>query len=484
MPPTFAQLGVPDSICRALERNGIRKPFEIQSAVIADAMDGRDICGRAPTGSGKTLAFGIPLIANVSQAKSRRPRALILSPTRELADQIASELRTISGPISVAAVYGGVGYGNQRKQLQKGVDILVACPGRLEDLIDQRAVSLHEADQVVIDEADRMADMGFLPAVRRILDQTASKRQTVMFSATLDKDVAKITRDYQDRPVTHEVGDATPDIKSADHRFWTVDKTERVDACADVISAAGPTIVFCRTRHGSDRLARQLTQRGVKAAAIHGGHAQNRRTRTLKEFIDGRIEALVATDVAARGIHVDCVACVIHFDPPEDHKAYLHRSGRTARAGQTGLVVSLIQTGQHGDMKKIQQQLGLNQPITSPTSIDQNAALAHCRKPGQSHADGRADKKPNGSRQVRRDQTDRDNNRDGRKSNGESQKPSRSRGPSSPSDGRKSNGESQNQRNRSGQQSKNRGRRKPNGRPQGRPHQQTRRKPRSSASSR
>ena len=485
MPPTFAQLGVPDSICRALERNGIRKPFEIQSAVIADAMDGRDICGRAPTGSGKTLAFGIPLIANVSQAKSRRPRALILSPTRELADQIASELRTISGPISVAAVYGGVGYVNQRKQLQKGVDILVACPGRLEDLIDQRAVSLHEADQVVIDEADRMADMGFLPAVRRILDQTASERQTVMFSATLDNDVAKITRDYQDRPVTHEVGDATPDIKSADHRFWTVDKTERVDACADVISATGPTIVFCRTRHGSDRLARQLSQRGVNAAAIHGGHAQNRRSRTLQEFIDGRVEALVATDVAARGIHVDCVACVIHFDPPEDHKAYLHRSGRTARAGQTGLVVSLIQQGQHADIKQIQSQLGLNQPITSPTPIEQNAAPARRRKPSQPHGVGQANKKPKGNSQNPRNRNDRDDNRGGgRRSNGNSQNPrNRNDRDDNRGGGRRSNGNSQNPRNRSDRQN-NRGGQKSNGRPQGRPQQQTRQKQRSGASSR
>ena len=462
MPPTFAQLGVPESICRALARSGIHKPFEIQSAVIADAMEGRDICGRAPTGSGKTLAFGIPLIANVGQARPRRPRALVLSPTRELADQIASELRSISGPVSVAAVYGGVGYTNQRKQLQRGVDILVACPGRLEDLIDQRAVSLNETDQVVIDEADRMADMGFLPAVRRILDQTASERQTVMFSATLDKDVAKITRDYQDRPVTHEVGDATPDIKSADHRFWTVDKTERGDACADVISTTGPTIVFCRTRHGSDRLARQLTQRGVRAAAIHGGHAQNRRTRTLKEFTDGRIEALVATDVAARGIHVDCVACVIHFDPPEDHKAYLHRSGRTARAGQTGLVVSLIQQGQHADTKKIQQQLGLNQPITSPTPIDQGSSPVRRLKPSQPRGAGQANEKPGGNDQERRDQPDRDNNHGGRRSNGSSQ----------------------NQRNRSSRQNNNRGGKNRNGRSQGRPHQQTRRKPRSGASSR
>ena len=389
MPPTFAQLGVPESICRALKRNGIHKPFEIQAAVIADAMEGRDICGRAPTGSGKTLAFGIPLIANVGQARPRRPRALILSPTRELADQIASELRSISGPITVEALYGGVGYANQRKKLQRGVDILVACPGRLEDLIDQRAVSLHEVDQVVIDEADRMADMGFLPAVRRILDQTASQRQTVMFSATLDRDVAKLTRDYQHRPIAHEVGDATPDIKAADHRFWTVDKTERVGVCVDAVTHAGPTIVFCRTRHGSDRLARQLAQRGVKAAAIHGGHAQNRRTRTLKEFIDGRVEALIATDVAARGIHVDSVACVIHFDPPEDHKAYLHRSGRTARAGQTGLVVSLVQNGQHADAKKIQQQLGLHEPITSPRRLEHSAAPARRRNPAQHRQKGR-----------------------------------------------------------------------------------------------
>ncbi|WP_419925834.1 DEAD/DEAH box helicase [Candidatus Poriferisocius sp.] len=418
MPPTFAQLGVPESICRALERSGIHKPFEIQSAVIADAMEGRDICGRAPTGSGKTLAFGIPLIANVGQARPRRPRALILSPTRELAEQIASELRSISGPVTVAAVYGGVGYTNQRKQLQRGVDILVACPGRLEDLIDQQSVSLHEADQVVIDEADRMADMGFLPAVRRILDQTAAQRQTVMFSATLDDDVAKLTRHYQDRPITHEVGDATPDILSADHRFWTVEKSERVAACVDVIAAAGSAIVFCRTRHGSDRLARQLSQRGVNAAAIHGGHAQNRRTRTLKEFTDGRVEALVATDVAARGIHVDSVACVIHFDPPEDHKAYLHRSGRTARAGQTGLVVSLVQTGQHADAQKIQRQLGLNQPITSPDSIDGNTAPPRRRRPSQPPAADRADRKPNGSHQARHDRPDRQtNNRGGKKSN-------------------------------------------------------------------
>ncbi len=374
MSPTFAQLGVPEFICRALERGGIREPFEIQAVAIADALEGHDICGRAPTGSGKTLAFGIPLVVKVGRANSKRPQALVLSPTRELAEQIASELRTFAGRARVGTVYGGIGYGTQKRQLQQGIEILVACPGRLEDLIDQNAVSLHEVEQVVIDEADRMADMGFLPAVRRILDQTPSRRQTLMFSATLDNDVAKLTRDYQYQPVTHKVGDAKPDIKAADHRFWRVAKAERVTACVDVITATGSTIVFCRTRHGSDRLARQLAQRGVRAAAIHGGHAQNRRTRTLREFINGQVEALVATDVASRGIHVEGVASVIHYDPPENQKAYLHRSGRTARAGQSGLVVSLIQPDQVAETKRIQRQLDLKQPITSPDHLDPNAA--------------------------------------------------------------------------------------------------------------
>ena len=402
MPPTFAQLGVPESICRALARDGIHEPFEIQTAALADGLEGRDICGRAPTGSGKTLAFGIPLVVNVGRAKSRRPHALVLSPTRELADQIATELRTFAGQIRVGVVYGGVGYGAQLKRLQQGVEILVACPGRLEDLIDQNAVSLHEVEQVVIDEADRMADMGFFPAVRRLLDQTDSRRQTLMFSATLDRDVAKLTRDYQYQPVTHEVGDATPDIEAADHRFWTVDRNERIAACVDVITAAGSAIVFCRTRHGSDRLARQLAQRGVRAAALHGGHAQNRRTRTLQEFIKGRVDALVATDVAARGIHVEGVASVIHYDPPEDQKAYLHRSGRTARAGQSGLVVSLIQPEQVAGTKRIQRQLGLRQPITSPDRLDPNVVTVRRRPATRPETAGRDSRKASGRPQNRR----------------------------------------------------------------------------------
>ena len=396
MSPTFARLGVPDSICRALTERGFTQPFDIQAAVVADALAGRDICGRAPTGSGKTLAFGIPLVANVGRARPHRPLALVLAPTRELADQIMMELRSFSGGVRVAVVYGGVGYGNQVQSFRRGVDILVACPGRLEDLIEQGVVSLNAVEMVVVDEADRMADMGFIPAVRRLLDQTAPDPQTMLFSATLDGDVASLTRDYQHDPVRCEVGDETPDVISADHLFWTVARAGRIGVAADAISAAGSAIVFCRTRHGSDRLARQLDRVGIATAAIHGGRSQNQRTRALAAFAAGRVQALVATDVAARGIHVEGVGAVIHFDPPEDHKAYLHRSGRTARAGRGGVVLSLVEPGQARELGRMQRQLGLQQPITDvdlaaiaglgqPTSRTEPLTVA--AGPSRQHAD-------------------------------------------------------------------------------------------------
>ena len=366
MSTTFADLGVPSSIYGALEARGITAPFAIQAATIDDALAGRDVCGRAPTGSGKTLAFGIPLVATVDRAQPGRPRGLVLAPTRELAEQIATELRSFAGKVRIGVVYGGVGYGPQLKALRSGVDILVACPGRLVDLIDQGVVDLADVDKVVVDEADRMADMGFLPVVRRLLDQTSQPRQTVLFSATLDGDVAKLTRDHQVDPVRHEVGDETPDITAATHLFWQVDRTDRVALTAEVVGAAWPAIVFCRTRHGADRLAKQLGRGDVKAAAIHGARSQSQRTRALADFTDGRVHALVATDVAARGIHVDGVASVVHFDPPEDHKAYVHRSGRTARAGQDGVVISLVQPEQKKDSRRLQRDVGLDEPTTQP----------------------------------------------------------------------------------------------------------------------
>lgn len=369
MSVTFAQLGVPDSIVRSLSRRGIENPFEIQAATLADALAGRDVCGRAPTGSGKTLAFGIPLVVGVGRAQPKRPRALVLAPTRELAEQINTEIRTFAGSVRSAVVYGGVGYGNQFRALNQGVDILVACPGRLEDLIQQRAVNLSDVNFVVLDEADRMADMGFMPAVRRLLDQTNEKRQTLLFSATLDGDIAKLTRDYQNDPVRHEVGEASPDITQASHVFWNVVKADRPGITAEAVSAVWPSIVFCRTKHGADRLAKQLDQLGVKSVAIHGGRSQNQRTRALADFSNGKAVALVASDVAARGIHVDGVASVIHFDPPDDAKTYVHRSGRTARAGEGGVVVSLISPDQVRDMRRMQRDIGLNSQLTPPDPV-------------------------------------------------------------------------------------------------------------------
>jgi len=368
MSPTFAQLGVPEAICDALAKRGITEAFEIQAITLTDTLSNRDVCGRAPTGSGKTLAFGIPLVAGVKPAEPKRPRALVLAPTRELAEQITTEIRTFCGPVRIHSVYGGVGYEGQIKALRRGVEILVACPGRLEDLIASRHVDLSNVDKVVLDEADRMADMGFMPAVRRILDQTSPKRQTVLFSATLDGDIAKLTRDYQTDPVRHEVGDETPDITSAHHAFWKVDKADRAGVTSHAVNAVWPAIIFCRTRHGSDRLAKQLGRDGVKAETIHGGRSQRQRTRALADFSKGRVQALVATDVAARGIHVDGVALVVHYDPPEDHKAYVHRSGRTARAGESGIVLSLVQSDQVRDTNKMQRKVGLSVDFTEPDS--------------------------------------------------------------------------------------------------------------------
>ena len=366
MSTTFAELGVPESICQALARNGITEPFAIQTATITDALAGRDVCGRAPTGSGKTLAFGIPLVVRVDRAKPRFPRALVLAPTRELAEQIHEEFRTFAGQVRIGVVYGGVGYGPQIAALRRGVDILVACPGRLEDLIERGLVDLGHVDHVVLDEADRMADMGFMPAVRRLLDQTSSDRQTVLFSATLDGDVAKLTRDHQRDPVRHEVGEDTPDITAARHLFWKVARAERTGVLAEAVGSAWPAIVFCRTRHGSDRLARQLEKAGIRTAAIHGGRSQSQRTRALSDFINGKVHALVATDVAARGIHVDDVAAVFHFDPPEDHKAYIHRSGRTARAGRSGVVISFLTPEQVKEAQRMQRAIGLDEPVGAP----------------------------------------------------------------------------------------------------------------------
>jgi len=324
-----------------------------------------DVSGRAPTGSGKTLAFGLPILATVEQANSKHPKALILAPTRELAEQIRRDLAPYAKAMhrQVFAIYGGVRYQAQKDWLKRGVDVLVATPGRLEDLIEQGAVNLSEVNIVAIDEADRMADMGFLPDVRRILNQTEKNRQTLLFSATLDGAVAVLIREYQNNPVRHEAGTVGSDTIDAEHHFWLVQQEDKVDHTANIIDQSNRAIVFTRTRHGADRLAKQLARSGVGAVAMHGGRSQNQRRRALQSFAQGSVQALIATDVAARGIHIEAVASVVHFDPPADHTDYIHRSGRTARAGASGTVISLVTSGQRRSVRHMQDQLDLNQPI-------------------------------------------------------------------------------------------------------------------------
>jgi len=365
---TFDQLGLPNKIVSALRRRDVTEPFPIQAASIPDALAGHDICGEAPTGSGKTLAFGTALLARVEQASAYRPRALVLAPTRELADQITRELVPLAKAASrrIGAVYGGVGYGPQKSMLRRGVDVVVATPGRLEDLIAQGSIKLGEIDIVVIDEADRMADMGFLPAVRRILDLTSDRRQTLLFSATLDGDVAVLSRDYQNDPKRHQAEAAVDLGAAASHHFWLVNNQDRVGHVATVVTAEGKSIVFTRTRRGADRLTKQLDRLGIASEVLHGGRSQSQRNRAVKAFATGRVVALVATDVAARGIHVDAVAAVIHFDLPGDAKDYVHRSGRTARAGAGGKVVSLVTESQRRQVRTMARQLDLDAELTSP----------------------------------------------------------------------------------------------------------------------
>jgi superfamily II DNA/RNA helicase len=360
-PPStsFADLGVPSWLVAALDRRGIDAPFPVQTATLPDGLAGRDLCGRAPTGSGKTIAFGLPLMARIGEAQPRRPRGLVLVPTRELASQVRDELAALGGRRrSVEAIYGGVGFDRQVRALRQGVDVIVACPGRLADLVNQGQVRLDAVEIAVIDEADRLADMGFLPEVRRLLDRCPSDRQTLLFSATLDGDVDVLVKRYQREPARYELA-VDEDAGRAVHHFWTVERPDRIATAAQVIDRVGPTVVFCRTKRGADRVARQLATHGVTAAAIHGDRSQGQRERALQSFHRGQVAALVATDVAARGIHVDDVAGVIHFDPPADEKDYTHRSGRTARAGRTGVVVTFVPRELRAAVHTLQRKLGV-----------------------------------------------------------------------------------------------------------------------------
>jgi superfamily II DNA/RNA helicase len=373
--PSFAELGVPAALTARLRAHHVTAPFPIQEATLPDALAGRDVCGRAPTGSGKTLAFGLALAARTSRAKPRKPTGLVLVPTRELAAQVERELAWIGGgDLRTTTIYGGVGYDPQRRALSKGVDVVVACPGRLEDLLAGGVLTLDAVETVVLDEADRMADMGFVPAVRRLLDQTPRRRQTLLFSATLDGEVDDLVRRYQRDPSHHDVAGSDADCGEVEHRFWRVDRSERVGVVASLVGPRHRSIVFCRTKRGADRVAKQLNQLGLKSVPLHGDRTQGQRDRAIAAFAGGSAQVLVATDVAARGIHVDAVECVVHYDPAADAKDYVHRSGRTGRAGADGFVVTLVFDEVRKDVTALQRALGVKQRIDDAPSVDPDDA--------------------------------------------------------------------------------------------------------------
>lgn len=360
---TFARLGVPAPLVAALARQGIDAPFPIQVATLPDTLAGRDVLGRGRTGSGKTLAFSLPLVARLTggRRRPRQARALVLVPTRELANQVLAVVQPLAqaADLTSTVVFGGVGQNPQVKALAAGVDVLIACPGRLEDLIGQGHADLSGVEVTVLDEADHMADLGFLPAVQELLDQTDASTQRLLFSATLDRGVDKLVRQYLKDPAIHAVATAASRVTTMDHRVWAVQHDAKTEIAAEVASRPGRTLIFVRTKHGADRLAIQLRKTGVEAGAIHGNLTQHARKRALDDFTTGHARVLVATDVAARGIHVDDVDLVVHFDPPADHKDYLHRSGRTARAGASGTVLSLVTSDQVRDHQRLRERAGV-----------------------------------------------------------------------------------------------------------------------------
>ncbi|MEZ4552971.1 MAG: DEAD/DEAH box helicase [Dehalococcoidia bacterium] len=370
---TFPSLGIRSDLVEVLGASGITQPFPVQELTIPDALDGRDVCGKAKTGSGKTLAFGLPLIERTERGSARRrPRSLVLVPTRELANQIADALAPLAAArgLWLTAVYGGVSMLRQIQALHAGVDIVIATPGRLNDLLERDEVILDDIRFVVLDEADQMADMGFLPQVERILRRIEVKPQTLLFSATLDGAVGELVRKYQHEPAFHEVASETVSVDTLAQRFIGTTSEEKVATTARICAGARRVLVFVRTTHGADRLVRHLEREGLRAAAIHGRLAQSRRERTLAAFSDGTTPVLVATNVAARGLHVDGVDVVVHYDPPEDAKTYLHRSGRTARAGEEGLVVTLVLPEQQRDVAKLQREAGIGLAIVPMTADD------------------------------------------------------------------------------------------------------------------
>jgi superfamily II DNA/RNA helicase len=366
---TFDSLGVPARLSAVLHQQGIHVPTPIQAATLPDSLAGRDVLGRGRTGSGKTYAFLLPLVARLTDGPRPRrgaPRALILAPTRELVGQIDQALAPLAraAGLTTRTVFGGVGQQPQVNALRRGVDVVVACPGRLEDLVGQGHCTLDDVQVTVLDEADHLADLGFLPAVRRLLRRTPKRCQRLLFSATLDRQVDAVVAEFLHKPVTHEADSARSPVSTMAHHVLHVDREHRLAVLADLASAPGRTVVFTRTKHGAKALARQLNRSGVATVELHGNLGQGARTRNMEAFQAGKAAALVATDIAARGIHVDDVALVVHADPPAEHKAYLHRSGRTARAGNAGTVVTLMTSEQVRDVRALVRAAGVTPTTT------------------------------------------------------------------------------------------------------------------------
>ncbi|MFF3605404.1 DEAD/DEAH box helicase, partial [Streptomyces sp. NPDC002463] len=361
---TFGDLGLPEGVVRKLAQNGVTTPFPIQAATIPDALAGKDILGRGRTGSGKTLSFGLPLLATLADGhtEKKKPRGVILTPTRELAMQVADALQPYGDVLGLKmkVVCGGTSMGNQIYALERGVDILVATPGRLRDVINRGACSLENVQVAVLDEADQMADLGFLPEVTELLDQVPEGGQRLLFSATLENEIDTLVKRYLVNPVTHEVDPSAGAVTTMTHHVLVVKPKDKAPVTAAIAARKGRTIIFVRTQLGADRIAEQLRDAGVKADALHGGMTQGARTRTLADFKDGYVNALVATDVAARGIHVDGIDLVLNVDPAGDHKDYLHRSGRTARAGRSGVVVSLALPHQRRQIFRLMEDAGVD----------------------------------------------------------------------------------------------------------------------------
>ncbi|MBK5288560.1 MAG: DEAD/DEAH box helicase [Acidimicrobiia bacterium] len=376
MTSTFADLGVSAPLADALAAQGINEPFAIQALTIADALAGRDVLGKAKTGSGKTLAFGLPLLDRVEPAAPREPHGLVLVPTRELANQVREVLEPLGKTLglTVAAFYGGIGMDPQVEALQRGLDVLIGTPGRLIDLMERGELSFAAVKVLVLDEADRMADMGFLPQVQKILHRVKGVHQTMLFSATLDRGIDRLVDRYLTDPVSHEVESKEETVDLMHHHFLLVHQMDKVKVVAAISRSVDRTLVFCRTKRGADKVVEQLMRERIKAGAIHGDLRQAARERALADFSDGKLPVLVATDVAARGIHVDGVDVVVHYDPPEDHKAYIHRSGRTARAGEMGVAVMLSLWNEENDVRVIQRRLQLDRPIVEVFSNDPRLA--------------------------------------------------------------------------------------------------------------